>query len=62
MVDAAVLSKVGGFMQQLDEANRDLQNKISTQGREAVDIEEVDETDQHIEMVSSFFYEAVDLV
>jgi hypothetical protein len=38
-------------MQQMSAANDNLQQTISRKGREVVDIEEVDEDQQHIEMV-----------
>ena len=53
MVCFPVLAHVKSFLPKLDAANCELTKKMKEKGKESVQIENVDENDQHIAMVST---------
>ena len=52
IISFPVLAHVKSFLPKLDAANCELMEKMREKGEESVQIENVDENDQHIAMVS----------
>ena len=53
MISFPVLAHVKSFLPQLDAANCELMEKMRKKGKESVQIENVDESNPHIAMVSA---------